>query len=84
MWVIEDVIAALAFGKLAMTKRIKAPSNDKEGKAGVSVGKKYKYKDVGYRVCDCHACRRQARNDRRRNRITGTKTDSQNSLAIDF
>jgi hypothetical protein len=28
--------------------------NDKEGKAGVSVGKKYKYKDAGNRVCDCH------------------------------
>ena len=48
--------------QFAMTKRGKL-YNDKEGKAGVSVGKKYKYKDVGYRVCDCHACRRQARND---------------------
>jgi hypothetical protein len=28
MWVIEDVIATPAFGRLAMTERIKAPRND--------------------------------------------------------
>ena len=38
--------------QFAMTKRGKL-YNDKEGKAGVSVGKKYKYEDVGDRVCDC-------------------------------
>ena len=38
MRAIEYVIATPAEGRLAMTKRIKAPRNDKEGKAGVNEG----------------------------------------------
>ena len=63
-----DEIATRAKGRLAMTN-----TNVKDG--GI-VGcikrqelwvemKDLKYKDVGCSGCDCHACWRQARNDRR-------------------